>query len=294
MRGGTDADRALPVIAAACGLGFSRVKPLAGEHGAVEATVAGRGRYVVKWTWHPQSWPHEVGEVTARLRSLRYPAPRVIAADRLDGIAFYVQEKLPGAASDELDCDQLEQIVDLVELHAGAADGLSSPRTTLPWAEQIHRDLADPAHWTPRKRALAAHSPRAADLLHGIEHRAGRLDLSRVPQDDVVHGDYGLGNMLFHAGGLSGVIDWDGWRPGDRRADLVTLWFALRIGTDQTRTSTELRRHLRRVMEPELLWAYAAHNVLRTLGWFAFRHGGFPAPTWLAASELLLRTALTG
>ena len=67
MRGGTDADRALPVIAEACGLGFSRVKALSGEHGAVEATVTGRGRYVVKWTWHPHSWPHNVAEVTARL-----------------------------------------------------------------------------------------------------------------------------------------------------------------------------------------------------------------------------------
>ncbi|MEV6610749.1 aminoglycoside phosphotransferase family protein [Kutzneria sp. NPDC051319] len=290
MRGGTDADRALPVIAQACGLGFSRVKPLSGEHGAVEATVAGRGRYVVKWTWHPHLWPHEVVEVTSRLRSLRYPVPRVIAADRLDDIAFYVQEKLPGSPSDELDVDQLEALIDLVELHAGAAQGLSSPRMS--WGEQIHRDLADPGHWTPRKRALVAHSPRAADLVRHIESFAGGLDLSRLPADDVVHTDYGLGNMLFLAGGLSGVIDWDGWRPGDRRADLVTLWFALRIGTDQTRTSTELRRHLRRVMEPELLWAYSAHNVLRTLGWFAFRHGSLPSPTWLAASELLLRTSL--
>ena len=292
MRGGTDADRALQVIAGACGLGFSRVKPLAGEHGAVEATVAGRGRYVVKWTWHPHLWPHNVGEVTARLRSLRYPAPRVIAADRLDGIAFYVQEKLPGSPSDELDEDQLEQLIELVDLHAGAARGLSSPGGTLPWGEQIVRDLADPGHWTPRKQALVAYSPRAADLVAAIERQAGRLDLARLPADDVVHGDFGLGNMLFHAGGLSGVIDWDGWRPGDRRADLVTLWFALRIGTDQTRASTALRRHLRRIMEPELLWAYSAHNVLRTLGWFAFRHGGFPSPVWMAASESLLRTAL--
>jgi|SRR5882757_1461244 len=291
MMGGTNAGHALPVIAEACGLGFSRVKPLSGEHGAVEATVAGRGRYVVKWTWHPDLWPCEVAEVTARLRSRRYPAPRVIAADRLDGIAFYVQEKLPGAPSDELEVEQLEQLIELVELHAGAARGLSSDRA-LPWGEQIHRDLADPDHWTPRKRALVAHSPRAADLVRDIERLAGRLDLSQLPADDVVHGDYGLGNMLFRAGELSGVIDWDGWRPGDRRADLVTLWFALRIGTDQTRSSTELRRHLRRIMAPELLWAYAAHNVLRTLGWFAFRHGGLPNPRWLGASELLLKTAL--
>jgi aminoglycoside phosphotransferase (APT) family kinase protein len=291
MMGGTNPDHALPAIAEACGLGFSRVKPLSGEHGAVEATVAGRGRYVVKWTCYPDLWPCEVAEVTARLRSRRYPAPRVIAADRLDGIAFYVQEKLPGGPSDELDVDQLEQIIDLVELHDGAARGLSSGQA-LPWGEQIHRDLADPDHWTPRKRALAAHSQRGADLVRDIERLAGRLDLSQLPADDVVHGDYGLGNMLFVAGQLSGVIDWDGWRPGDRRADLVTLWFALRIGTDQTRTSTELRRHLRRVMAPELLWAYAAHNVLRTLGWFAFRHGGWPNPKWLGASELLLKTAL--
>ncbi|EWM16800.1 phosphotransferase [Kutzneria sp. 744] len=250
---------------------------------------ARRARGTCEWTWHPHC---EVVEVTSRLRSLRYPVPRVIAADRLDDIAFYVQEKLPGSPSDELDVDQLEALIDLVELHAGAARGLTSPRTTLPWGEQIHRDLADPGHWTPRKRALVAHSPRAADLVRGIEVLAARLDLSRLPGDDVMHTDYGLGNMLFLAGGLSGVIDWDGWRPGDRRADLVTLWFALRIGTDQTRTSTELRRHLRRVMEPELLWAYSAHNVLRTLGWFAFRHGSLPSPTWLAASELLLRTAL--
>lgn len=292
MRGGTDADRALPVIAEACGLGFSRVKALSGEHGAVEATVSGRGRYVVKWTWHPHLWQHDVAELTVRLRTLRYPAPRVIAADRLHDMAFYVQEKLPGAPSDELDVDQLEQIIDLVELHAGAARGLSSPASTLPWGEQILRDLADPGHWTPRKQALAAHSPRGADLVRDIARQAVRLDLSRLPADDVVHGDYGLGNMLFHAGGLSGVIDWDGWRPGDRRADLVTLWFALRIGTDQARASTELRRHLRRIMPPELLWAYSAHNVLRTLGWFAFRHGGFPSPVWMAASESLLRTAL--
>ncbi|MFI9381593.1 phosphotransferase family protein [Kutzneria sp. NPDC052558] len=291
MMGGTDADHALSVIAEACGLGFSRVKSLSGEHGAVEATVAGRGRYVVKWTWHPEQWPCEVAEVTARLRSRRYPAPRVIAADRLDTIAFYVQEKLPGGPSDELAVEQLEQLIELVELHAGAACGLSSHRA-LPWGEQILRDLADPGHWTPRKRALAAHSPRGAALVHEIERLAGRLDLARLPADDVVHGDYGLGNMLFRAGELSGVVDWDGWRPGDRRADLVTLWFALRIGTDQTRTSTELRRHLRRVMAPELLWAYAAHNVLRTLGWFAFRHGRLPDPKWLGASELLLKTAL--
>lgn len=290
--GGGDPEHALAVIGEACGLEFGKVKPLPGEHGAVEVAAQGHGKFIVKWTRNPFPWQDRVGEVTAALRRKRYPAPRIIAAASAGGLSFIVQEKLPGGPAQELDVDQLEVLIATAELHRDGMSGLPRQCPGMPWGEMIQRDLADRGHWTQRKRALALHSQQGREIVLGIEQRAARLDLSGLPDNDIVHGDFGLGNMLFLAGTLSGVIDWDGWRPGDHRADLVTLWFALRIGTDQTSVSAELRRHLRGILEPELFWAYAAHNVLRTLGWFALRHPGWDNPQWMAASNRLLRTAL--
>ncbi|AHI00237.1 hypothetical protein GCM10010174_83440 [Kutzneria viridogrisea] len=288
--GGADADRSLAAIGAACGLDFRRCKRLPGEHGAVEATVPGSGRFIVKWTRHPAPWQDHVAGVTTALRRRRYPAPRIIAADEVDGLSYLVQEKLPGTPPQELDADQLESLISVVEMHRDGARGLE--RRGLGWGEQVQRDLADPEHWSLRKRALAGHSPLGARLVADIARRAAALDVSGLPEQDIVHGDFGLGNLLFLPGALSGVVDWDGWRPGDHRADLVTLWFALRIGTDQTCTAARLKAHLRQIMCQELLWLYAAHNVVRTLGWFAHRYGELPSPQWMDASIRLLRATL--
>jgi hypothetical protein len=132
---------------------------------------------------------------------------------------------------------------------------------------------------------LAAHSRRSARLLDRI-HEIG-ADGSATIGDDLVHFDFHPGNVLVDRGRLTGVVDWDGARRGDRHLDLVTLRFTLTGRApaltgpidDRLALISERRRH-----------AYWAHMSLRQVDWSIRHHDTATVEHWLDVAESGLPT----
>jgi len=97
------------------------------------------------------------------------------------------------------------------------------------------------------------------------------------------------------AGGeLTGVVDWDGWAPGDSRADLVMLLFSARTVVGDEALARALLPWLRARLDPESLSCYLARDVVRSLGWFAWRQPAFDLEPWVARSQALLDAVAAG
>jgi aminoglycoside phosphotransferase (APT) family kinase protein len=83
-------------------------------------------------------------------------------------------------------------------------------------------------------------------------------------RDAIVHWYFTPDNVLASDGRVTGVIDWEGARPGDPRFDLVTLAFYA-PGTPP------LERALARI-DTGLRAVYQAHLCVRQAEWSLRRH----------------------
>jgi aminoglycoside phosphotransferase (APT) family kinase protein len=159
-------------------------------------------------------------EMAERLRARGYPAPRYEGTGEVAGLAWSLQERLPG--------------------HVPAILGGGHARRLLELAEQ-HRDAAGrEADWLPGTMAsarAAASRLGAADRHQDLVRALGSiLDLCNkvaVRRGDAVHGDFHHRNFLAEGDTVTGVFDWEGAAPGDWRTDLVTFAFWSQLVSEQ-------------------------------------------------------------
>lgn len=112
-----------------------------------------------------------------------------------------------------------------------------------------------------------------------------------VPEEDVVHLDFHHLNVLGFDGEITGVIDWEGCRSGDRLFDLVTLAFCspeARSGPDARAWLTDLSE----VGQPGAVEAYVALLALRQIDWTIRHHTPADVERWRRWGEEALN--LTG
>jgi aminoglycoside phosphotransferase (APT) family kinase protein len=87
----------------------------------------------------------------------------------------------------------------------------------------------------------------------------------RVPEADaIVHWDFTPDNVLVRDGRVTGVIDWEGVRPGDPGFDLVTLAFYA--------PDTPLLEAAVGGLDLGLRAVYEAHLCVRQAEWSLRRH----------------------
>ncbi|MFD2079851.1 Ser/Thr protein kinase RdoA involved in Cpx stress response, MazF antagonist [Actinopolymorpha cephalotaxi] len=199
---------------------------------------------------------------TARAQGLPVPAYDLIA-EVPDAVAI-VQERLPGSPPARVDRAVVEAMVELNERFAGLL--ADRPDVEPPDLYLRHSGPGFCLH-----EPLARYDDRTRRLLAWIRE-VGVGDGARMTGDDLVHLDFNVGNVLVDgAGGISGIVDWDGIGRGDRRFGLVTLRFDVASRNGDPDTARWLDDVLDRTIEPETLRLYWAAMSLRMVDWM-IRH----------------------
>jgi Ser/Thr protein kinase RdoA (MazF antagonist) len=214
-----------------------------------------------------------LGDVVERLRERGYPAARLQRSGEVDGMAFWLQERLPGAVLEERVTDAalvslLPELLRLIDAQAGLGDGAHR------LSELIATTLTVGGEGYCVHATLAAR-PDTRDLLGTLRRTADRC-LPAIPEGhDYVHYDFTLANLLTDGDGITGVIDLN--PPpltGDRAFDLVTLLFYL---YDHDEIRDRLRARATELTDQRAVDAYLAHMVLRQVDWSLRHHPGSPA-----------------
>jgi hypothetical protein len=158
-------------------------------------------------------------DVLSLARSRGLPVPRHdVVIELADGGVAVVQERVSGVPARRVDASVVEAMVAMNERFAGLLD----TRTDVPIPPLHLRDPApiDPGH----DEVLRGYNDRSRRLLRRIR-QIGRSEPHEMAGDDLVHLDYGLGNVLYDKSGcISGVVDWNlGAARGDHRFALIKL-----------------------------------------------------------------------
>lgn len=242
-----------------------------GEQGAFaifDGEGPGARRFVLKWRRAdavPDGLQAAVA-TTGRLRAAGYPAPRhrLVGVAPALGVCYSVQEALPGAPLGGLrDGTILDQLLALNDLQRGRAGGEGRD-----WIGYLVGTVLRGGDGFCLLEPLRRHSAATADLLAVAQRLAAGHAAERCPLGDVVHFDFQGANILVDGGRVSGVVDWEGTRAGDRAFDLATLLCCMDGGGAVAPTLQALLwRELRARTTPGLRRLYLAHMILRQVDW---------------------------
>ena len=209
--------------------------------------------------------------VTARLRELGYPAPRYVRVEP----EWALQEELPGEPLEPwrpLPEEVAAELLTLLELQAEVFPRAITPAGS--WRRVVASSVLSGARSYLRLATLRDHSDRSRELLSRCQDAVRRFG-ERVPEmDAIVHWDFTPDNVLARHDRVSGVVDWEGARPGDPRFDLVTLAFYA--------PGTALLERALEDVDAGLRAIYQAHLCVRQAEWSLRRHDAATGERMLA------------
>lgn len=161
--------------------------------------------------------------VTEALRSAGYPAPGYVRVEP----EWSLQEELPGEPLPPWQPVPERFAARLIELNElQGATPLPSNRLSLgSWRRVVAGSILSGSRSYMSLATLRRHSDRSRELLDRCQAAARRFGKSLRDGEEIVHWDFTPANVLVTAGDVTGVIDWEGVRAGDRLFDLVTLAF---------------------------------------------------------------------
>jgi len=190
---------------------------------------------------------------------IRYSLAGAIRPFPIEGGVAFLQKRLEGSWRDDIDAHFVAEIATLNELQTGFGDREG------PWQETFEQTLGEGGRGWCRHDVVALHSPATRRVVELAKVLA--RNLPELPDGDVVHFDLHHRNVLRTDHGLSGVIDWEGARSGDRKFDLVTLYCGLAVATCELGVADALHDRVHQEVRPETLLIYAVHMTLRLLDW---------------------------
>jgi Ser/Thr protein kinase RdoA (MazF antagonist) len=277
-------EQALAVVRRAHGRRLAVVAELPGgqvSHATVVADECDRRR-LLKW-WRPdegehdsRAWLEAAADRAEQLRLRGYPAPRTELIVAGEGVLAVVQELLAGRPPDPLLRAHVEQLVALNELQA---DTQPPGRE---WGEFIRSTLLHGAQGYCLHEPLRRHSAQAAALLERVIAIGRETDPDALPAHDIAHFDLHHLNVLAEADRVTGIIDCEGARAGDRAFDLVTLLVCSDEGGLDPGAQEWLWSLLQQRCRPQALRAYMAHMSLRLTSWWAVHHDRDHTDRWIA------------
>jgi aminoglycoside phosphotransferase (APT) family kinase protein len=202
------------------------------------------------------------GEMAERLRGLGYPAPYYAGTGIELGASWCLQEHLPGTVPDVMTEALAVRLVELAQMHAGAA-GTHSPGRNAEASPAMRKRLAE-------LEAREETKTLASELGVVFENLA-QVELLR---DGIVHGDFHHRNYLAVGDRITGVFDWDFADSGDWRSDLVTLafWSAMPPGLIPRAPAQIIISRTQELCPPDVLALLAARLTLRQLEFDARVH----------------------
>ena len=269
---------------------FTLISLLAGgSHGTYGLLHAGETRAVLKPAPQPQRDEQlaRTVRVVDALRSVGYPAPEYLHVGRApDGTAYYVQQFLEGEPVADVTAGLLDQILALNALQANRdARRIAGDQD---WSRHVHCVVfEDESHWAP---AMRAHPAGTAALLEALQALTRSLAGVALPSDDVVHSDFGPGNVLAHAGRVTGIVDLEAAGCGSRAIDLAVL---LRWGWEGAAPAerTRLAERITSIAGPQGAALCLAYQVIDIVAFSIEHHNPTTTPRRLQKAWDMLRFA---
>jgi Ser/Thr protein kinase RdoA (MazF antagonist) len=209
--------------------------------------------------------------IVSRLRDRGYPAPPIFAVGHVPGLAFWLQERLPGCPMEDTPAVIPRLLPELLRLNGAQAGLGTGPRT---WPDLLTTTLTTGGDGYCLHETLAAW-PGTRDLLAAVRRIGEQSGPAIPPGDDFVHYDFTLANVLTDGTAVTAVIDVNPpLLAGDRAFDLATLLYYL---YDRDDLRAVLRARLLAAAGPRATAAYLAHMVLRQVEWSLRHHPDAPA-----------------
>jgi aminoglycoside phosphotransferase (APT) family kinase protein len=225
----TDASTAVGVLAEANrahGLRFCLLDGLGGGFQSGTWLLGGPGgspgdapTAVLKWAPRRESSERILRAATAvrKVRAAGYRTPAWLAAGVSgDGFPYHVQRFVPGGSAPALTADIAGRLVPLLESQRGL-DADPGHR----WSRYVQDQLAGGGDGA--RRALAASGARAREFVAALDALVTASGGAELPADDLVHGDFRLGNVLFSPERAPTAVDVEALGSGTRAYDYATL-----------------------------------------------------------------------
>jgi aminoglycoside phosphotransferase (APT) family kinase protein len=196
------------------------------------------------------------------LRGRGYPVPRYLDVGEIEGSVYSVQERVAGAVPDVLGVAHARRLLDLVELHADAADPDAAWSRTMVDAMRIGTE----ALWTDHA-VLRTAEPRVVALLEEVIELGLRTEPEIFRQTDVVHGDFHHRNLLAVGDDVAAVFDWESATVGDARSDLAKLAFWCEAAVDQVDPAARavVVEKAEELIPPDVFAAFSAVTAVQLL-----------------------------
>lgn len=218
--------------------------------------------------------------VLERARTHGVPTPRYDLIVPMPGAHLVVQERLPGAPPGVVGPGLVAAMVEQVRTWEGLLDDLSELE-----APSLHLSESGPGFCL--HESLQRYDRRSRALLAQV-HEVGRT-VERLDGHDLVHLDYHLGNVLVgRDGGLTGIVDWDGWGRGDRWFSVEVLAFHLAWLDVDAGLRREVDDLVEAAVPPDRLRGYRASLSLRHVDWAIRHHGPAEVDRWLSIAAARL------
>jgi hypothetical protein len=272
---------------ARAGTGFTVAGSFA--HGEVGATLIRdeRGAEAVA-KWFSPATPADVRalrsaiELVDQLREHGGRVPIYLDVAELRGGALVLQERLPGTSSRVAGAPLIADLLAHNARQAGLApDGRG-------WTAYVRRSLRDGLDGYCEHGSLAGHSAATRELLTRVREAGAGLVSAALEEHDAVHLDFHHLNVLQRDGRLTGVVDGEGMRSGDRIFDLVTLAVCLVEAECPALAAEQVWDTVLAARDRVTLTAYVAHMALRQVDWSIRHRTGADVARWLAQANAAL------
>jgi aminoglycoside phosphotransferase (APT) family kinase protein len=211
-----------------------------------------------------------VAPIVKRARLAGWPTPAWLAWGVHKGVAFQLQEYAPGSRLLERDLTTavVDEILRINDIQAGLGPTPDGPSWSR-WTRAVLFENA--AGWSS---ALKVHSGETASLLRTVNDLVGPLGATRLPETDLVHGDFNLANLVVSRGRVT-VVDVNAAAAGPRGYDLARFALAALIvprPPDQDLV-TRIVEHARSVSEASV-WRMCL--CLQAVEWAGFGTAHWP------------------
>jgi aminoglycoside phosphotransferase (APT) family kinase protein len=255
---------ALADVARHAGLVFDTVRPTAqGESHSTYEVTAGVARLLLKLAPAARRPFHDrAARACHWLAAHGYPVPPAVTAGVAGDHAYTLRGWLPGEAMAPEDDRHAARLIDLIELQAGGAAAAALPAED--WPGSVTGPVLEGGAGYCLLETMRTHSAETSALLDQLQAIVIAGHDALPPPDDIVHYDFNPANILVDAGAVSGVVDWEGVRAGDRAFDLATLLF---YQWDAPAARAALQARLAELRPPQVTAVYLAHIILRQTEW---------------------------
>lgn len=204
----------------ALGTDYTLVRQLTGgfQSGAYELT----GGVVLKWTAKPDWAPRvrRAAELVRRARAVGYPTPEwLYVGTTAAGSPYQLQAFIPGTPVRDysvVDASLARELIAICELQRDLVpeDGTSWSG----WARGVVLE-----GWDGVWERVSGYDDETVELLRRYGELCRPYGDQPLPEDDFVHGDLNLGNLILGDGQVNGIIDVEAAGSGSRAYDLISL-----------------------------------------------------------------------